>query len=168
MALLEHIKMMADYHQWAHERLLQYVEPLSKEEYHRPCGLYFTSVHGVFNHMLVGDCLWYGRFVNEPENLPGLDHELCTTRESLITALTVQTNKWVDYVEQLSEEQLEKKLTYRSMVGEQYTLPIGQLLGHVFNHGTHHRGQVSSIVTQLGYPCPEMDLVYFMLASRTA
>ncbi|MBL1260671.1 MAG: hypothetical protein COB33_009105 [Thiotrichaceae bacterium] len=37
-------------------------------------------------------------------------------------------------------------------------------MGHVFNYGTHHRGQVSSIVTQLGYPCPEMDLVYYMLA----
>ncbi|MCF6324571.1 MAG: DinB family protein [Gammaproteobacteria bacterium] len=163
MALLEHLKVMADYHQWAHVRLLNYVEPLSNEEYHQPCGLYFTSVHGTYNHMLVGDCLWYGRFVNEQVDIPGLDHELCSSRESLMAALTVQANKWVDYMEQLTEERLEGKLTYRSTVGGQYALPTGQLLAHVFNHGTHHRGQVSSVVTQLGYPCPEIDLVYFML-----
>ncbi|MBL1260670.1 MAG: DinB family protein [Thiotrichaceae bacterium] len=129
MALLEHLKMMADYHQWAHARLLQYVEPLSKEEYHQPCGLYFTSVHGTYNHMLVGDCLWYGRFVNEREDLPGLDHELCSSRELLVPALTVQLSKWVDYVGQLTEEQLEGELTYRSVVGEQYSLPIGGVVG---------------------------------------
>ncbi len=160
--------MLADYHQWAHARLLQYVEALSKEEYHQPCGLYFTSVHGTYNHMLVGDYLWYGRFVNERVDLPGLDHELCTSRASLVAALTVQTNKWVDYIEQLTEGRLEENLTYHSVAGVQYSLPKGQLLAHVFNHGTHHRGQVSSIVTQLGYPCPEIDMVYFMLANKEA
>ena len=166
MALLDHLKMMADYHQWAHARLLQYAEPLSQEEYHQPCGLYFTSVHGTFNHMLVGDCLWYGRFVNEPADLPGLDYELCSSREPLAAALTAQTNKWVDYLEQLTEEQVGAELTYCSTMGKEYSFPTGQLLAHVFNHGSHHRGQISSIITQLGYPCPEMDLVYFMLANR--
>jgi len=76
MGLVAHLKMMADYHQWAHQKLVQHIEALSDDEYRRDCGLYFKSVHGTLNHLLVGDRLWHGRVVNEPVEIPGLDHEL--------------------------------------------------------------------------------------------
>jgi len=163
MGLVAHFKMMADYHRWAHEILLRHIKPISNDEYRHECGLYFQSVHGTLNHLLLGDMLWHGRFVGRPVAITGLDHEFHSSREALMAALTSQAACWVDYVAQLTEARCKEVLSYQSSKGIQYALPTGQLLGHVFNHGTHHRGQVSAIITQLGYPCPEMDLVYYML-----
>ncbi len=64
---------------------------------------------------------------------------------------------------QLPEARFQAALTYRNSSGDEYTLSVEQLLAHLFNHGTHHRGQISTVVTQLGYSCPEMDLIYFQL-----
>ncbi len=158
-----HFKMMADYHLWAHQRLQKSLELLSDEEYYRDSGLFFKSVHGTLNHLLLGDRVWYGRLVGELFLVSGLDQELLSSRHALSEGMHIQAQCWGDYLGQLSSACFQAPLTYRSSSGHEYTLPVGQLLSHVFNHGTHHRGQISTVSTQLGYPCPEMDLVYFQL-----
>ncbi len=163
MGTKAHFDMMAGYHLWAHKRLNQSLEPLSDEEYRQACGLFFKSVHGTLNHLLLGDRIWHGRLLGEQFPISGLDQELLSSRSELAEAVLAQARCWIDCVGQLSEERYFDPLTYRSSTGHQYTLSVGQLLAHVFNHGTHHRGQISSFITQLGYPCPEMDLVYFQL-----
>lgn len=163
MGTKKYFKMMADYHLWAYQRLQQSLEPLSDDEYYRECGLFFKSVHGTLNHLLLGDRVWHGRLVAELFPISGLDQELLSSRHELSETMLAQSRCWIDYVEQLPEACYHDPLTYRSSGGHAYCLPIEQLLGHVFNHGTHHRGQISTVITQLGYPCPEMDLVYFQL-----
>lgn len=158
-----HFKMMANYHLWAYERLQQSLIPLTDDAYHQVCGLFFKSVHGTLNHLLLGDRVWYGRFVGKPFVISGLDQELVSSRCDLVEAIVAQAKCWIEYVEQLPACWYHEPLSYRSAVGHQYTLSTGPLLGHVFNHGTHHRGQISAMITQLGYPSPEMDVVYFLL-----
>jgi len=71
MGTKTHFKMMADYHLWAYQRLHQSLEPLSDDEYHRACGLFFKSVHGTLNHLLLGDRVWHGRPVHQPLYIDG-------------------------------------------------------------------------------------------------
>ncbi len=163
MEIKTHFKMMADYHLWACQRLHQCLEPLSEDEYRRECGLFFKSVHGTLNHLLLGDRVWHGRLVGELVSISGLGQEMLSSRQALAGAMSAQAGVWIDYVAQLPYTRFHDPLTYRSASGQEYTLPVAQLLGHVFNHGTHHRGQISAVMTQLGYPCPEMDLIYFQL-----
>ena len=163
MGTKAHFKMMADYHLWAYQRLHQSLEPLSDDEYYRACGLFFKSVHGTLNHLLLGDRVWHGRLVGELFPISGLDQELVSSRPELTEAMFTQAQCWIDCVAQLPEARFQAALTYRNSSGDEYTLSVEQLLAHLFNHGTHHRGQISTVVTQLDYSCPEMDLIYFQL-----
>jgi len=163
MGIANHFKVMADYHLWAYACLLRHLEPVDDDEYRRECGLYFKSIHGTLNHLLLGDLVWYGRFVGEPLTISGLDQELCSSRDELAVLVTKQAQCWIKYVEQLSEDHYSEQLAYKNIKGNQISLPVGQLLSHVFNHGTHHRGQISAVITQCGHSAPEMDLVYYLI-----
>ncbi|VAW87387.1 hypothetical protein MNBD_GAMMA18-65 [hydrothermal vent metagenome] len=80
MGTKAHFKMMADYHLWAYQRLHQSLEPLSDDEYHRACGLFFKSVHGTLNHLLLGELF----------PISGLDQELVSSRPELAEAMFIQ------------------------------------------------------------------------------
>jgi uncharacterized damage-inducible protein DinB len=65
-------------------------------------------------------------------------------------------------IESWSAERFEGKLAYTTMRGQDVALPFAATLAHVFNHGTHHRGQITAALTLLGQQCPELDLVYML------
>ncbi len=82
MGTKAHFKMMADYHLWAYQRLHQSLEPLSDDEYYRACGLFFKSVHGTLNHLLLGggSCLVWSSGGRAVSNIwPGSGACLITT-----------------------------------------------------------------------------------------
>ncbi|MHB8454465.1 MAG: DinB family protein [Acidiferrobacterales bacterium] len=83
MNFREHILLMARYNRWAQERLLATLRPLPDDLYHRECGIFFHSIHGTLNHLLVADQLWFGRFTGSP--VAGLrpDSEICAGRDIL-------------------------------------------------------------------------------------
>ncbi|WP_255542215.1 DinB family protein [Glaciimonas sp. PAMC28666] len=77
-------------------------------------------------------------------------------------ARTWRTNvaRWQGFISGLEAQRFDTQLTYLRPSGEKTVTPFAPSLGHVFNHGTHHRGQLSAALTGMGYACPELDLIY--------
>jgi uncharacterized damage-inducible protein DinB len=158
-----HFLTLARYNVWATHRLLVSIEKLSDGEYGRDVGLFFKSIHGTLNHLLVTEhMLWYPRFARGESPKLALDAEIEPVRERLAQALKGGTGNWKPLIESWSTERFGGKLSYTRMNGQAMSLPFLGALTHVFNHGTHHRGQITAALTMLGQPCPELDLVWML------
>jgi uncharacterized damage-inducible protein DinB len=165
----EYFYAMARYNVWATKRLLKACEPLTDEAYRRDVGLFFKSIHGTLNHLLVGEhLLWYARFAKGVSPKPTLDMEAEPDRERLAQALRGGAANWLPLIESWSLQRFEGKLAYTTMRGQDVALPFAATLAHVFNHGTHHRGQITAALTMLGQACPELDMVYMLQVESKA
>jgi len=163
-----HFHLLARYHAWATQRLLAAVTALDDDAYRRDVGLFFKSVHGTLNHLLVGECLlWFRRFAHGESPRLALDHEAEPDRARLSQALQAGAEAWADAIAAWPAERFEARLRYTRMNGAEVDLPFAPTLAHVFNHATHHRGQITAALTAFGEPAPELDLVYFLQAQKT-
>jgi uncharacterized damage-inducible protein DinB len=162
-----HFATLARYNQWATRRLYAQVDALPEAQYRRDMGLYFKSVHGTLNHLLVGEhLLWFPRFAQGLSPRVALDAEVEPDRARLSARLHEGAARWLAFVEALPDERWAGSLDYTTMKGQAVSLPFAATLAHVFNHGTHHRGQITAAITALGCPCPELDLVWMLQEER--
>jgi uncharacterized damage-inducible protein DinB len=158
-----HFVQLARYNVWATERLLEALEPVSELDYRRDLRLFFKSIHGTLNHLLVGEhLLWQRRFARGESPKVALDMEVEPERDRLGQALKGGAKTWEPLISGWPAERFEGRLQYTNMRGQAMSLPFAATLAHVFNHGTHHRGQITAALTALGQPAPELDLVYFL------
>lgn len=158
---------MARYHAWATERLLKSVAPIPDASYSRPCGLFFGSIHGTLNHLLLTDSeIWYPRFVGAPTTSLSLDARLESDRANLASRLIAATTRWSGYVESLDEPALADDLRYTMTTGQARVLPMSSALLHVFNHATHHRGQITAAISMLGFEYQPLDLPFLIFSEQ--
>ncbi len=160
------LRLMGQYHPWAYGRLFEAVDRMAETDYRHDFGLAFRSVHGTLNHLLVVEHLWRERLQRVPCSATRLDQELQHDRAPLRASLKEFALSWsplIDGFDGLDEAGLGRVLAYQNLQGIDLALPLAPLILHVFNHATHHRGQISAVLTRLGFPAPEMDLPYFML-----
>jgi uncharacterized damage-inducible protein DinB len=168
-ALRAQLATMARYNLWATRRLFEHVDALADEPYRRNVGLFFKSVHGTLNHLLVTEReLWFGRFAFGDSPVLALDTELEPERARLRERLLEGAAAWSPLIDALDSQRFSGRLDYRSSKGVPISLPFALALAHVFNHGTHHRGQITAALTMLGQPCPQLDLVWMLLEEDTA
>ena len=164
-----HFPTFARYNAWATARVLAAVAAVPDDAYRRDVGLFFKSIHGTLNHLLVGEhLLWFGRFDEGVSPRLALDAEAETERAALAERLQAGAARWAPLVASWPEARFGGTLDYTTMRGTPASLPFAATLAHVFNHGTHHRGQITAVLTALGQPCPELDLVYFLQTEATA
>lgn len=156
----------AAFHRWALLRLLAAVKPLSDADYRRDCGLYFHSLHGTLNHLLVGERTWYARFTGSECAHRALEEEAEAERSRLAFELAAQAERWREFVDTLDDATLGGDLRYRTMNGLPSVTPFGPTLLHVFTHGVHHRGQCTVALTMQGHAAPELDYIYFLRAVK--
>lgn len=162
-SLFHHLHVLARYNQWASARLLDAVSPLDEADYRRNVGLFFHSIHGTLNHLLVGEHhLWFVRFSQDLSPRVALDAELEPDRARLDARLRDGAARWAPLMASWPAERWGSMLDYTTTRGQAVSLPFAATLAHVFNHSTHHRGQITAALTLLGQPCPELDLVYFL------
>ena len=164
-----HFLMLARYHVWATDRLLdRHVARLSDDEYRRDAGLFFKSVHGTLNHLLVAERgLWFERFANGHSPSRKLNEEVHAERAAVHAALKQAARDWLPAIESWDEARFDGTLHYTSTEGVARTVPFAPTLTHVFNHGTHHRGQISAALTAMGHDAPELDLLFRVVAEAT-
>ena len=91
-----------------------------------------------------------------------LDAELEPGRARLDARLREGAARWERLVAAVPPERWDGALDYTTMRGDTASLPFAATLAHVFNHGTHHRGQITAVLTALGQPCPALDFVYYL------
>lgn len=167
IATLNDLQIMARYNSWANQRLYACVEGLSDEDYSADRGAYFGSIHGTLNHILVGDRLWTSRIMGEYHALPSLNHILHDDFKVLRTARTAMDEHIVRLTDRMSvglDGGLDKEILYRAVSGgDKHASPVRHILLTVFNHQTHHRGQVHCLLTQAGIKePPALDVVVFL------
>jgi uncharacterized damage-inducible protein DinB len=162
----DQLAQMARYHGWATQRLLASIEPLPNDIYRRPCGLFFRSIHGTLNHLLLTDSeIWYPRFAESRSMSLPLDQELESDREVLASRLITAAARWSEYVGSLNEDKLDGDLRYTMTTGRMRELPMPAALLHVFNHATHHRGQITAAISMAGFAYQPLDLPFMIFSN---
>ncbi len=165
--LRDHLATLARYNVWATRKLFEHVDALPEADYRRDAGLFFKSVHGTLNHLLVGEhLLWFRRFAAQESPWVALNAEVEPDRERLRDRLTKGAQAWLPFIAGCDSARFEVRFDYTTTQGIAMSLPFAATLAHVFNHATHHRGQISAAITMMGHPCPEIDLVRMLQAER--
>jgi uncharacterized damage-inducible protein DinB len=164
MDLRQHLRLMAGWNVWAYERTWAIVDQAPDADYRRDVGLFFGSIHRTMNHMLLVEQMWRGRLTGTPLAMTGLDQELESDRLRLKQRQFESAGWWRPYVDSLSDQVLLGDFSYRSIKGDSYTMPRSAIVHTMFTHGTHHRGQVSAALTQLGLEAPVLDYPHFLAA----
>lgn len=167
--LTSHFRMMARYNSWANARLYDAAAGLDETQYKADRGAFFKSVHGTLNHLLVTDRIWMQRFTGEGEAPARLDAILFETLDALRAARLAEDGRIVAYVDGLDDTRIAGTISYRRVSSpEQFVQQLAPALAHWFNHQTHHRGQAHVLLTGLGQPSTELDLLFFQREQAAA
>ncbi len=135
---------------------------LSEEEFQRDVGAFFKSMMGTLNHLLVADRIWMKRFSGGGEAPATLDAILHRDFSKLRQARELEDQRFVDWIGTLTDRSLAGRFTYITVTDVRtVSQRLAPALAHVFNHHAHHRGQAHTILTSLGKPSVELDLVLF-------
>jgi uncharacterized damage-inducible protein DinB len=164
----EHFALMARYNAWANTRLYRMAGQLSDEQYRRDVGAYFKSLHGTLNHLLTADRIWMWRLSKTGVAPTRLDAIVCEGLAELTEARRAEDERLVSFVDVLTDPQLEAGVEYRALGGSPQQQKLREVLAHLFNHQTHHRGQAHGILTALGVKEPDSLDLLWMLRERQA
>jgi uncharacterized damage-inducible protein DinB len=162
----KHFAMMAKYNAWANERLYRMAGALPDELYRRDVGAYFKSMHGTLNHLLTADRIWMRRLTGVGEHPERLDAIVLDELPSLAAARQQEDERINRFMEGLAESSFDEMLEYQTLNGTPQRQRRGEILAHLFNHQTHHRGQAHGILTMLGIEPLPLDLL-IMQRERT-
>ncbi|RKE85323.1 DinB family protein [Rhizobium sp. AG855] len=166
---MDSLKMMAAYNRWANALVYDAAAELSDDELHRDTGAFFGSIFGTLSHLLTADRVWLNRFTGEGPRPSALNEHPCTTFVELQEARRNEDERIITYVENLTAEQLDAQISYSPLSAQgliQHRL--SPALVHMFNHQTHHRGQVHAGLTGMGKPSLAIDLIYFLRSQGRA
>jgi uncharacterized damage-inducible protein DinB len=163
---LDDVRTLFAYDRWATAQLLDAARPLAPDLVSRPVGGSVGSLLGITTHMVGASWLWLERFHGRsPASVEGID------ALTSIAAVRARTESVADglqaYVAGLDPGALGTSVSYTSLKGDPFTMPLAELLLHVTNHGTYHRGQISMALRLLGAEAvPSTDFVIFQRLPR--
>jgi uncharacterized damage-inducible protein DinB len=160
--LAAHIQRLLAYHGWAYRRLVEALQALDDVGYHAPRGLFFDSLHGTLNHLAVCDRLWLARARQEPPPFDSLRHEVAKELGELAAFIDDGIAGWRALLNGHDDSTLPMPLVYRNVAGEEHARGLSDIVLHLVNHGTHHRGQMSAALTAMGQPAPVLDYLYYL------
>lgn len=155
------IATLVDYHYWARDRLLAAVEALTPEQFTRDLGSSFASVRDTLAHLHGAEWIWLARLAGRPPER-GLPHDRFQDLASVRAAWALTEAELRALVGALGQADVDHTLEYRLLNGQPGASRVGAILQHLVNHGTYHRGQVTTMLRQLGAAPPaSMDLIAF-------
>ena len=154
-------RTLSRYNRWMNERLYEVCAGIDDAERKRDAGAFFKSIHGTLNHLLVADRVWMGRFVGPPWVPVSLAQELHADFDELRTARAAMDARIDEWAATLGAEELHGTLHYHSIVNPQpRSCPMDLAVAHFFNHQTHHRGQLTTLLSQRGIDPGATDLLW--------
>lgn len=164
-----HVQTLARYNRWMNRKVYECCAELPDEARRRDMGAFFRSIHGTLNHLLLADRVWMGRFTGVPFQVESLAQELYPDFSVLRNMREAEDGRIIEWVASLSPQDLEGELAYTSLVNpEPRRYPLWLAVSHFFNHQTHHRGQVTTLLSQLGVDVGITDLIWLPEAGRAA
>ena len=168
---IEHIALMATYNQWMNRKVYDAASTLTHAQLTLDRQAFFGSILGTLNHLMLGDTVWLKRFAEHPANFAALapldgiatPNDLKQLAFANLAELSAH-RAWldqliIDWTHSLHEPHLDQRLRYHNMRGVAAEKPFFGLLVHFFNHQTHHRGQVTTLLSQAGVDVGVTDLL---------
>lgn len=157
----DYARTMARYNAWMNDRLYECCARLTDGERKENAGAFFKSIHGTLNHLLLGDRIWMGRFTGKPILVQSLAQELYSDFEALRAARGETDAAITGWVASLTQQDLDGELAYTSIVNPQpRKCALWFAVAHFFNHQTHHRGQLTTLLSQRGIDPGVTDLLW--------
>ena len=156
----EEIRTLFDYNAWANHRSLEAASALTNEQFSKPLVSSFPSVRETLAHICGAEWVWHQRFQGTtPSGLPDLS--ALGTVEGLRAHWAEQEFKLLEFVAQLTQGDLDRVMEFKTLNFGVYQSPLLHCLQHLVNHGTYHRGQVTTLLRQLGAKPIMTDLMHF-------
>jgi uncharacterized damage-inducible protein DinB len=155
------LQTLLDFHYWARDRVLDAVAALAPDQYTRDLGGSFKSVRDTLVHLYSAEWAWYQRWQGtSPAAMLRFDDypDLATLRE----AWTAHEQKMRAHLDTLGDRDITRVISYRLFSGQAGASPFWQMLQHMVNHGSYHRGQVTTMLRQLGAKPPaSVDMITY-------
>ncbi len=161
------LQTMLDYHYWARNRLVEALEPLTPEQYTRDLGNSFKSIRDTATHLYAAEWIWYQRWHGEsPAKL--LPADTFADLPDLARAWIDHERKMRAFVDSLSDANVDRIVEFKLLNGTAGASPLGQMVQHVVNHASYHRGQITTMLRQMGAAPPKMmDMIAYYRAVQT-
>jgi uncharacterized damage-inducible protein DinB len=148
------------FNQWATGQVLEETVPLASEQLMKDLGGSFSCIYNTLVHLYRADCIWQDRLHGVPTGpLEAYEAPGCTY--DLQTAWNEMLAKMLAWGEGLTEDDWRREMSYKTLAGVSMVSPVWQMVLHVVNHGTHHRGQITHMLRQLGLRPVNLDLIGF-------
>jgi uncharacterized damage-inducible protein DinB len=175
MNLKTQYETLARYNGWMNRKLYAAAGTLSDEQRKRDCGAFFHSIHGTLNHLLLADRVWLLRFTGDASFasrtasgelivMRGLDQILYADFVELERERVATDERIEAWIRARDEADFSRIISYRTTQGTPREHPLWWAIGHLFNHQTHHRGQVTTLLNQLGVDPGVTDLVAMLFS----
>jgi uncharacterized damage-inducible protein DinB len=156
----EDIRQLYDYNTWANHRAIDAAAALTAEQFTKPLGSSFASVRDTLAHIHGAEWIWLGRFQGRsPASLPDVTQfaNLASLRERWLE----HEARLLGFVRGVTQADLDRVMEYKTLKFGVYRNPLWQSMQHLVNHGTYHRGQVTTLLRQLGALPILTDLMHF-------
>lgn len=156
----EQIRLLFQYNQWADQRILDACAALTNDQFTRDLGSSFRSVRDTLAHLYGAEWIWNERIHGRSPSA----HPLGNAFPDLAAArakLEEMDRYYLDYVSKLTPQDLERVFHYKTATGQEFSNPLWQTLHQLSNHATYHRGQVTTLLRQLGAKAVSTDLIVF-------
>ncbi|MGF2618331.1 hypothetical protein FZC84_13245 [Rossellomorea vietnamensis] len=145
-----------NYHAWSTDKLLRYIEKEVPDTFSAEINSVFPSIKDTFQHQYEVDCLWYGRMNN---NFHIEEGSLSSPQDyrNAFQALHQEIERFIS-----ESYDFNREVRYSTSTGEEFTNNEEELLQHLVNHGTYHRGNISAMLRQQGYAGHSTDYIYYL------
>ena len=162
MNLKDYLNALYDYTYWANRRYLAVAAGLTEEQLHRIQGHSWGDVHGVFVHMMSSEWVWLQRWKgNSPKaHLNKDDFPTLALVEERAGQVEAEMRAFIGAQ---TEESLQSAVKYHNFGGETFRVPLWQMLMHVANHETHHRGELAAMFAMMNVAHPEEEVIQYFL-----
>jgi uncharacterized damage-inducible protein DinB len=163
---VDEIRTLYSFNQWATHRLIDAARLLGPDDFVKDLRTSYRSVRGTFVHTLWSEWIWLRRWRGESPKRVFAEDEF--------QELDAIWSRWEDinadrndFIGTLTDERLRRRLSYENTRNERWEYPLVQMMQHVVNHSSYHRGQIVTLLRQLGQAPPSTDfLLYFDEAGR--
>jgi len=156
----EDFRTLYEYNAWANRRMLDACAALPSEQFTRALGSSFPSIRDTLAHITAAEWIWNERWRGESPSAPP-EWVKSAGGKALDERLSAIDRELLEFASRLSADDLSRPIAYRNLSGESSAQPLWQPLQHLANHSTYHRGQIVTMLRQVGAQAPHTDLIIF-------
>ena len=161
MSKLDLITHLYEYNEWANTRLLEKAASLSPDAVAWARGASFSSILGSFAHIAAAQIAWLERWLTGSNEVPTVELAKMPDLGTARAAFLASHIGLREFIAGLSADRLESGLRFQDSSGTAFKRPLWQLMAHVANHGTYHRGEIAMMLTDLGHSPGDLDFIYW-------